>query len=253
LYIYEITNNINGKKYIGQTLRPVESRFARHINDAINNHLDTHFARAIRKYGADNFSVKIIDTAETQEELTSKERHWIKLYDTVNSGYNETDAEYKCGGNTYRNKSESEMKEIGERIRNTKIGSQNPQATPVKCFNTTTKEELFFNSASECKEYFGENTHRFITGRVTGKTKSLYRNCWKIAYKNEEYCVFTDTKKKPWLKTEVTNTVTGESATFPSMAQALKWCCLKKADVEKYVSRHIKTFSFGIYNFQILN
>ena len=50
MYIYKITNKINNKIYIGQTIRPVEDRWKRHINDALNNILDTHFARAIRYY-----------------------------------------------------------------------------------------------------------------------------------------------------------------------------------------------------------
>ena len=45
--IYKITNKINGKVYIGQTIRPVEYRFNRHMNDALNNILDTHFAITI--------------------------------------------------------------------------------------------------------------------------------------------------------------------------------------------------------------
>ena len=52
--IYIITNIQNNKVYIGQTIRPVEYRFNRHINDALNNKLDTHFARAIRKYGKEH-------------------------------------------------------------------------------------------------------------------------------------------------------------------------------------------------------
>ena len=66
--------------YIGQSIRSVEKRFQRHISDAINNVIDTHFARAIRKYGADNFYVEVIDTAQTQDELTVKEQYWIKYY-----------------------------------------------------------------------------------------------------------------------------------------------------------------------------
>ena len=50
MWEYKITNDINDKVYIGQTIRPVKKRFERHINDAINNKLDTHFARAILKY-----------------------------------------------------------------------------------------------------------------------------------------------------------------------------------------------------------
>ena len=51
MWIYKITNIQNNKVYIGQTIRPIEQRFHRHLNDALNNILDTHFARAIRKYG----------------------------------------------------------------------------------------------------------------------------------------------------------------------------------------------------------
>ena len=51
MWIYKITNIQNKKMYIGQTIRPIEERFKRHLNDAIKGNLDTHFARAIRKYG----------------------------------------------------------------------------------------------------------------------------------------------------------------------------------------------------------
>ena len=55
MYVYKITNKINGKVYIGQSIRPIEERFKRHINDSIKNNLDTHLARAIRKYGFESF------------------------------------------------------------------------------------------------------------------------------------------------------------------------------------------------------
>lgn len=78
MWIYKITNIQNNKVYIGQTIRPIHDRFNRHINDAINNIIDTHFARAIRKYGKENFIIEEIDTATTQEELTEKEKYWIQ-------------------------------------------------------------------------------------------------------------------------------------------------------------------------------
>ena len=37
MWIYKITNIQNNKVYIGQTIRPIQDRFNRHINDAINN------------------------------------------------------------------------------------------------------------------------------------------------------------------------------------------------------------------------
>lgn len=61
MFVYKIINKENGKVYIGQTIRPIEQRFKRHINDAINNIIDTHFARAIRLYGEGCFMLELID------------------------------------------------------------------------------------------------------------------------------------------------------------------------------------------------
>ena len=95
MWIYKITNIQNNKVYIGQTIRPVEQRFHRHLNDALNNVIDTHFARAIRKYGKENFVIEIIDSASNQQELTQKEQYWIKYYNSTEIGYNETNATSK--------------------------------------------------------------------------------------------------------------------------------------------------------------
>ena len=89
--IYKITNKINGKVYIGQTIRPVEYRFNRHMNDALNNILDTHFARAIRKYGVDAFIIETLeDGIDSSDELNKKEIEYIEKYDSYYNGYNST-------------------------------------------------------------------------------------------------------------------------------------------------------------------
>ena len=191
LLIYKITNKVNDKVYIGQSIRPVKKRFNRHLNDALNNKLDTHFARAIRKYGKDNFICEVIDTATDQNDLTLKEQYWIRYYDSVNMGYNETDAIQKCGGNTYASKTKEELLEIYEKIRKSKIGKLNPNSKSIKCYNIETDEELFFETVKECQEYFGEKHHRFISNRVLNKTISLYKNVWRIAYVDGEYREYT--------------------------------------------------------------
>ena len=126
MYIYKITNIQNNKVYIGQTIRPIQQRFKRHINDALNCKLNTHFARAIRKYGKDSFIIEEIDTAKTQEELNQKEKFWINYYDSIKNGYNETDSIVKSGGNTYYSKTKEEMNVIKNKIRDSKIGNKNP-------------------------------------------------------------------------------------------------------------------------------
>lgn len=56
-YIYKIENKLNGKKYIGQTIKSLEKRFSQHKN----NYTKSYFSQlalyqAFQKYGIDNFS-----------------------------------------------------------------------------------------------------------------------------------------------------------------------------------------------------
>ena len=186
MWIYKITNIQNNKVYIGQTIRPVKDRFNRHINDALNNIIDTHFARAIRKYGKENFQIEIIDTAQNQNELNEKERYWIQYYNSVEEGYNETDAIYKCGGNTYRSKTEEEMEIIKEKIRQTKIGAKNPMARKIKRTNIITNEVDIFDTIISCAKACGiKNSKTSISTRLNGQIKSPYKNTWIFEYYNE--------------------------------------------------------------------
>lgn len=85
MIIYLVTNIINGKQYVGQTIRPLRERWRDHcrVKD------DNYFHRAIRKYGADSFRLEVIDTAKSVEELDRKEIFWIKELNTLYpGGYN---------------------------------------------------------------------------------------------------------------------------------------------------------------------
>ena len=184
--IYKITNKINGKVYIGQTIRPVQYRFHRHINDAMRNIIDTHFARAIRKYGSDQWLLEVIDNAETREELNQKEQYWIQYYNSVEEGYNETDAINKCGGNTYRSKTEEEMEVIKEKIRQTKIGNKNPMAKKIKRINIQTGEIDIFETIINCAKACGINNGKTsITTRLNGQIKSPFKGKWLFEYYDE--------------------------------------------------------------------
>ena len=183
MWIYKIINDINGKMYIGQTRNPIEERFKRHINDAMNNILDTHFARAIRKYGPEHFHWFELESGiEDEQTLTEREHYWIIHFNSVNLGYNETDAMYKCGGNTYMSKTEEEMEIIKEKIRLTKLGGLNPHATSIKMINIQTKEEKIFTSQQECVDYLGIKNHTAISRRCRGKIEKPLKGIYKFEY-----------------------------------------------------------------------
>lgn len=224
MYIYKISNTINNKVYIGQTIKPIDQRFHRHILDATNNILDTHLARAIRKYGAENFYIEKIDTAKSQEELTQKEHYWINYYDSVSTGYNETDSMLKCGGNTYLSKTEEEMKIIKAKISNSKLGGKNPQSRGVKCRNIFTQEEHFFDSLSEAQIFVGANNHVAISKRCRGMVKKPFDNQWEFAYIENDYGDFSQVEKgrhpSGGKAIVIKNIETNEIKEYPSVAAA---------------------------------
>ena len=185
MWIYKISNDINDKVYIGQTINSVENRFKRHINDSINNVFDCHFHRAIRKYGSEHFKVEIIDVARTQEELTLKEQYWINYYDSFKNGYNETDATYKCGGNTYRNKSKKQMEIISNKISKTKLGSKNPMARSIILKDINTDDKLIFNSIEDCVREMNLSCHALLSRRLRGETLSPLNGKYLVEYYNE--------------------------------------------------------------------
>lgn len=187
MIVYKITNKINNKCYIGQTIKTLEERFSRHKRDALSNKLNTHFARAIRKYGPDNFYAEVIEEVDNQELLTKREYYWINFYDSAKKGYNETNSMLKSGGNTYLSKTDEEMENIKEKIRRSKTGGKNPAAKKVKCRNEQTQEEFHFNSLSEMQNFFNEVNHDFITRRCNNSTKCLYKGVWNIAYEEDDY------------------------------------------------------------------
>lgn len=80
--IYKITNKLNNKIYIGQSVNP-ENRWFNHKSDK-----KTYIGRALHKYGSENFNFEIL---EWTEDYDSRERYWIAYYNSYgDAGYNLT-------------------------------------------------------------------------------------------------------------------------------------------------------------------
>lgn len=216
--IYKITNTINGKCYIGQTTTGFDRRYwgrGKDIEKVYNyykyakdneRYVNDHLFSAIEKYGFDAFEVvKVFDIAFSQIELDIKEKHYIKMFDCINKGYNHIE-----GGNTTpclkgennpmhgrpwwdentpqekidewksklhndgennpmygKHHSEETKKKISEANKGKRQGEESPHAKPVIC--VTTKK--IFKCIKDASEYYNAN-RTSITRCCKGRRKS---------------------------------------------------------------------------------
>lgn len=89
MVVYMIANKINGKKYIGITT----NSFAERYPHGIRAHHNPHLRKSVKKYGQENFTVKLLErNIEDIETLCELEMKYIQKYDTYNKekGYNKS-------------------------------------------------------------------------------------------------------------------------------------------------------------------
>jgi group I intron endonuclease len=88
--IYCATNTVNGKKYVGQTVKSAARRWQFHLKSAKDGSACALHC-AIRKYGAEVFELETIGLADTLDELNKKETYYIgRLKTLAPDGYNLT-------------------------------------------------------------------------------------------------------------------------------------------------------------------
>ena len=89
-YIYKITNTLNDKVYIGQTIKTVQKRFTQHKNNSNKEYFSQIVLyKAFNKYGIENFVCEEIEEVPN-DKLDEREKYWIEYYDSYFNGYNST-------------------------------------------------------------------------------------------------------------------------------------------------------------------
>jgi group I intron endonuclease len=108
-YIYKIINKIDGKMYIGQTIKDLEERWRQHCNPKSNCR---YLKSAIKKYGVNSFEFKLICIC-FDNDLDNYECFYMNKYNTlVPNGYN-----LREGGNSGKHNEETKRK-ISETLKN---------------------------------------------------------------------------------------------------------------------------------------
>lgn len=92
--IYKITNQINKKIYVGQTIGILSKRWREHCFQAKEGSKTYYLYQAMRKYGIENFDIEEIEEC-SNDELNERECYWIKYYNSFGEGgYNLTPGGY---------------------------------------------------------------------------------------------------------------------------------------------------------------
>lgn len=87
--IYSITCKVNGKRYVGQTIKKESERWREHIKESkTQSHRPLY--RAINKYGPGMFTIRVLEDNIDYDNLSDREIYWIEQFDSYNSGYNLT-------------------------------------------------------------------------------------------------------------------------------------------------------------------
>ena len=104
MYIYLITNTLNGKKYVGKCEKP-SNKTKKYMGSGI------YIQSSINKYGVEFFVKEILEENLSKEIICEREKYWIKKLNTKSEfGYNLTD-----GGDGVVNATEEVRKKISEK------------------------------------------------------------------------------------------------------------------------------------------
>ena len=126
--IYKITNLVNNKIYIGQTINSIDKRFKKHLSQINCTNICSALYSAFAKYGKENFIIELIVSGEySKDELNELEIFYIKKFDSLSpNGYN-----LQSGGNSFI-VVESVKKQTSEKLKGREIKWKNEISEGVK-------------------------------------------------------------------------------------------------------------------------
>lgn len=254
--IYKITNLVNNKIYIGQTVN-YEERVRHHKQTAFRENSkekNRPLYKAIRKYGVDNFKFEIIDEASNLDELNNKEIYWIAYYDCCvdnDKGYN-LDKGGKNGLKSEETKRKMREAQMGEKSWSYGLrGSDCHNAKRV--INLTTGQ--LFDSLVDCAMHdFGDRKYmKQISAVCSPKTNKKTVKGYEYALLNEQgepIIVNKSCSNKAFNNVRVVEMFSGLE--FDSISETARHFGLTDSFIRDRIYNRIKKDKFAdTYNFKI--
>ena len=201
--IYLITDLTNNKKYVGQVIqhRGYKTRFVEHLcgTKTANTRM---LSNAIKKHGAENFIIELIESDIPESNIDQKEQFYIEKYKTYyiyKNGYNMTTGGQGIHGFRHSLETRKKISEAGK-IRWQKLqGSEElisrNQRISEKLKGQPKSETARYNLSLAAKKRFSENPGTF-TGRKHKESSKI-----KIAEKNGNPVGMYDKVTEELLKT----------------------------------------------------
>ncbi|MFW5847598.1 MAG: GIY-YIG nuclease family protein [bacterium] len=181
--IYMITNLVNNKKYIGQTIRSIIRRIDDYKRGVGCN---PYIIKAFNKYGFENFKFEVIDTASNLSELNEKEIKYIIKYNTTNRnlGYN-----IEAGGKNSSASNET-RKKLSKAKKNIKQNKDWVNKRTEKLVKPVIKIDIInnkiLNKYTSLAEAAIKNDDNLSYSQINRKCLGLSKNKTNIIYCYEE-------------------------------------------------------------------
>lgn len=266
MIVYLITNKINGKRYVGQTVQTMTSRWSKHCSPSKASD-GMPIVHAIQKYGKEAFEVKVLVECETIEEMNHRETYYIRILKTQTpNGYN-----VLPGGSNSRHTEETKKK-IGEGNKGKHIGKKRTQEVKDKMSRDRKGKRRSPEVAKACSErvrgdkhpMFGKHHRDESKQQISKSLKGI--NTWTLGKKDSKETVekkrIASTGRIPSLKTKQTLSRVNSSpnmevlchqtgALYRSTAEAARSLNLSRSkvkDVLKGRSKHTKGYTFEYTN-----
>jgi len=189
IVIYKITNILNGKIYVGQTVQDPKIRWRRHKNaakDSNGESYNLHLYCSMRKHGEHNFKFEIIEEHTNLNDANIAEIKYISNYNSTNKkfGYNN-----QTGGRTNFTITEETRKKLSDSHMGKKLSEESIRKV-VEANTIFSKEEekiicnLYTSQIISCNKIAKQfNCSGSLINRALNKYNIQTRN--KSDYKKE--------------------------------------------------------------------